>query len=185
VRGTKLTIAAAVTAAVAALAGCGGAPEVKLPQNSHPAVSPSASVSATPTVSPGAAVSAAYQASWVASDKAEQSGKTSAARRILGPYLTGSYLSTVLSRLPAYWAKHEVARGHMTDHLKRVYVHGSTAVVVDCQDASHHLLVRAGSGKPVPGTRGPAHARLYATLVQSGGTWRVSSITFTGSSCTP
>jgi len=78
----------------------------------------------------------------------------------------------------------------MVDHVTAARVLTSTggnpaAVVVDCQDASHHQVARARGGHVVlvPGSRGPAHARLYASLTYSDGRWLVQNITFTGNQC--
>jgi hypothetical protein len=177
-------------AAVLVLAACsGGQAPVKLPAKpsrasaATSAQSPSASPAAA---TPKAAVESAYTASWAASDKAERSGQDAAARAILAPYVTTSYLGTILTRMAPYWTRHEAAAGYMIDHIKSVYVNsGRAAVVVDCQDASHHYLVDAATGQEVPGSRGPSHAELYTSLgLGSDGKWRVASVTFVAGSCT-
>lgn len=185
-RAESIVLRAAAALAAAILAGCSSAAPAHPLPSSGPAL-PAASSQAPPPHAPPArqAVVAAYLASWAASDQAERSGNAAAARQILAPYLTGPYLRVVVARMAPYWASHETARGPITAHLQRVYVRGRAAVVVDCQDASRHVLVSTLTGNPVPGTRGPARARLYTTLVLAQGRWRVASITYTGSSCRP
>jgi hypothetical protein len=132
-------------------------------------------------------VIAAYLAIWPAGDRAERTGSAAAALSVLRPYATAAYARTMVTGMQPYWQHHETARGHMSDHVLKVAVLAGrgghrAAIVTDCQDASQHYLA-SRTGRPVPGTRGPAQASLTATLARANGSWRVAGITFTGTSC--
>jgi hypothetical protein len=156
------------------------------PASPSPA-SPSPNAASAPTAK--AAVTA-YLALWPAGDRAEQAGEATQARAILASVATPAYIQVMVHGMAPFWRRHEVARGHMVDHITAAHVFTGTdgnlaAVVVDCQNASHHQVARIRSGHlvPVPGSRGPAHARLYASLTYSHGRWLVQNITFTGNRC--
>lgn len=186
------TGAAGLAVLLMGLVACSSQPSASLPPKAPHTSTPSRAAASSAAPSPASArqaVIAAYLAIWPAGDRAERTGSTDAALSVLGPYTTAAYARTMVAGMQPYWQHHQTARGHMSDHVLKVAVltgHGGhqAAIVTDCQDATHHYLASARTGKPVPGTRGPAHASLTATMAHANGRWRVAGITFTGKSCT-
>jgi len=188
---TAITASTAAVVAVAG-AGCGGAqPPVALPARATAAAAPA---SVTPAASPSPVTGtrqgaiAAYMSIWPAGDRAEQSGSAARARAILAPYATASYARFMVGGMRGFWRRHQLATGYMTDHVMRAAVATSrrgqqAAIIVDCQDAQHHQLTQAATGRIIPGTRGPRRARLYAALTFSGDRWLVNQITYVSGTC--
>jgi hypothetical protein len=177
---------AVILTGLLAAAGCSSA----LAPAALPAKSPTLSAaSPSPSPSPAARqqVISSYLAYWSAGAAAERSGDPARARAILAPYTSGAYIGSMIKGMRPYWRKHEVAWGHREDRILKVSIatgkNGQmAAIVVDCQNASHSGIAR--DGKLLPATRGPAHAKLYASMtLGSGGHWRVANITFVGNSC--
>jgi hypothetical protein len=184
--------AASLTALAFLAAGCSARqPAADLPRKTPHASAAALDPSPAPTpaaVAERQGVIAAYLAIWAAGDRAERSMSAAAAQAILGPYTTAAYARSMVAGMSGYWARHELARGRMIDHVTRVALltgRGGrrAAIVVDCQDASHHHLVSAGTGRIIPGSRGPSQAGLQASLTHANGRWQVGNITFTGNSC--
>lgn len=184
-----LCCGAAGLTVVASLAACAGrTPYVKLPskQSSAPA---GASRSVAPATSAKQAVIDAYLAFWHVSDQAEKAGNAPAARAILAPYVGPDYVNFIISGLQSAWAKSEVNWGASVEHIQSVTLATlnsgvQTAVVRDCQDDSHDGLARAQTGALLPGTLGPAHQELYASLSLINGRWLIEQVTAVGDTCT-
>ena len=178
---------AAVTAVV--LAACSGQDSVPLPSRAQQASAPPPSATPSPSSSPlppRRAMIAAYTGFWPARDRAERASNAARARAILGGYAAPAFTRSIISDFRGSWRRHEFAAGHMIDHIKRARVltavNGQQAgIIVDCQNAGHHHLLRAG--RTVPGSRGPRRARLYATLTLRHGKWLIQQIEFTGEQC--
>lgn len=167
------------------VAACTGAPAaVKLPARPSPA-DPGAS-SASPSLSAQAQVTAAWKAFWAAGIAADRTRNAAKAEAILAATTAKSYITKVVAGMQADWAMGEVTWGRPVEHILRVSVvtvGGSRqAFVLDCQDASHTGLEKAG--KHVAGTSGAAHSELYGTLGLVGGQWKVGTVTFVGTGCT-
>jgi len=184
-----LCCSAAGLTIVAALAACGGsAPSVRLPsKKSSP--SAAASPSDAPAAAAKQAVIDAYLAFWPVSDQAEKAGNATAARAILAPYVDPNYVSFIISGMQSAWARGEVNWGASVEHIQSVTVATlnsgvRTAVVRDCQDDSHDGLASAQTGALLPGTLGPAHQQLYASLSLINGRWLIEQITSVGDTCT-
>lgn len=75
-----------------------------------------------------------------------------------------------------------VGRGPTTLHPKVTAVSATTATVVDCAYSETELVYKA-TGKPVPPVTPPEHDGVTATLVLSGGVWKVSKQTVTDGTC--
>jgi hypothetical protein len=60
----------------------------------------------------------------------------------------------------------------------------TTATVVDCAYSATELVYQS-TGKPVPPVTSPENDGVTATLVLSGGTWKVSKQTVTDGKCAP
>ena len=74
-----------------------------------------------------------------------------------------------------------VGRGPTTLHPKVTAVSATTATVVDCVYSATKLIYKA-TGKPVTPSENDG---VTATLVLSGGTWKVSKQTVTDGKCAP
>jgi len=176
-----LIAAAPAVAACAASAPAAHLPPKPSAQATTPAPTPTAS---TP---PRQAALAAYRAFWTAGARAERSGNPRQAAAILAPYTTPAWRKVMIAGMRPVWRRHQVAWGHNTEHILHLAIATGpagpqTAIITDCQDASHSGL--AHHGKLLRSTLGPRHARLYASLGLTGGHWRVAHITFAGNNCT-
>jgi hypothetical protein len=171
------------------LAACGGQPSARLPARATPVSAPSPSSSPSPAQSPSRppnrrAAIAAYLAIWPAHQRAERSRNAAKARAILAPYATNGYARSLVGQMRGAWGHHEVAAGRVTDHILHAGLGTSRsgqvfAIIADCQDASRYGLAHPGrSRRIIPGTAGPRHAYLSASLTFSGGHWRVRSIQY-------
>jgi hypothetical protein len=77
-----------------------------------------------------------------------------------------------------------VGRGATTLHPKVTAVSATTATLVDCAYSATELVYEA-TGKPVPPVTPPENDGVTATMVLSGGTWKVSKQTVTDGQCAP
>jgi hypothetical protein len=168
------------------LAGCGSQQSVPLPDRATPVSvpSPASSPTPTPTLSKAAArraAIAAYVALWPGHQRAERSGSPAKAVAILAHYTTRSYARTLAGQMRNAWRKHEMAVGHVIDHILHAGVGSSRkgqpiADIADCADGSHYGLAHRGSRRLIAGTAGPRHGYVQVYLVFAGGRWRVTGI---------
>ena len=77
-----------------------------------------------------------------------------------------------------------VGRGTFTLHPKITSLSATTATVVDCAYSTSELVYQE-TGKPVPPITPPENDGVSATLVLTGGTWKVSKQTVTDGKCAP
>src|SRR5262245_50291520 len=161
--GTGLAVAVLAVLTLAVAACSSGSASTPAAGKSSPASAPVAAPS-TPAPSPAVtsrqAAIAAYRAFWPAGDRAERTGTAAKARAILAGHATPAYIRFMVHGMARYWRQHQLAHGHMTDHVLTAKVVTGTgghpaAVVVDCQDASQHELVSAGTGHVIAGSQGP------------------------------
>jgi hypothetical protein len=75
-----------------------------------------------------------------------------------------------------------VGRGAVTLHPKLTSLSPTTATVVDCIYSASELVYQA-TGKPVPPVTPPENDGVNATLVLTGGTWKLSEQTVTEGKC--
>jgi hypothetical protein len=155
----------------------------------HPTTTTSASnsrttsttaASSTTTATTASAVLAGYRASWSAFEGALSDADPSdpaLAATMVDPQLEG-----VKANLLADQRQGIVGRGPTTLHPKVTTVSGTTATVMDCAYSATELVYKA-SGKPVPPVTQPENDGVTATLVLSGGVWKVSKQTVTDGSC--
>jgi predicted small lipoprotein YifL len=180
---------AAAFTIVASLAACGGrAPSVMLPSKQRNAPTAPSPFVARATSTKRAVIDA-YLAFWPVSDQAEKAGNATVARAILAQYVDPNYMSFIISGMRAAWARREVNWGASVEHIQSVSVARlnsgvQTAVVRDCQDDSHDGLASAQTGALLPGTLGPAHQELYASLSLINGRWLIEQVTSVGDTCT-
>jgi hypothetical protein len=112
------------------------------------------------------------------------------ARAILASVATPSEVRVLLANFAPFWRRHEIARGHVTNHIQSATVltgrNGQlAAVVVACQDASHRELAstRGGHVRAIPHSSGQKQIKFSASLAYSRGRWLVDHITFEGDKC--
>lgn len=77
-----------------------------------------------------------------------------------------------------------IGRGAVTLHPMVVSMSATTATVVDCVYSASELVYQA-TGKPVPPVTPPGNDGVSATLVLTGGTWKLSKQTVTEGKCAP
>ncbi|MCU4187347.1 hypothetical protein K6U06_23495 [Acidiferrimicrobium sp. IK] len=168
------------------LAGCSGSKGAADTGGTTSPTSSSTTASATPastTASPTtAAVLAAYRAGWAAFEHALTDANPEDPElmaTMVAPQLTG-----VRANLAADQQQGMVGRGTFTLHPKITSLAATTATVVDCA-YSTSVLVYAKTGKPVPPITPPENDGVQATLVLTGGTWKVSKQNVTDGKCAP
>jgi hypothetical protein len=127
-------------------------------------------------------VIAAYRASWSAFEGALADANPSAPA--LAATMTDSQLEGVKANLLADQQQGVVGKGPTTLHPKVTAVLGTAATVVDCAYSATELVYKA-TGKPVPPVTPPENDGVTATLVLSGGAWKVSKQTVTDGKCAP
>ena len=125
---------------------------------------------------------AAYRAE---SDAFEQAlAQANPADPALAATMVDPQLQGVKANLFADERQGVVGRGAVTLHPKVGSLSATTATVVDCVYSTTEL-VYATTGKPVPPTTPPENDGVQATLVLTGGTWKVSKQTVTEGRCAP
>lgn len=125
---------------------------------------------------------AAYRAGWAAYEGAL--ADANAADPALAETIVDPLLQRVKANLYAYQRQGIVGRGPVVLYPKVAALSASSATVVDCTLSSSALVYRA-TGKPVPPVTAPEHDGVRATLVPSGGTWKVSQQSVSEGKCAP
>jgi endonuclease/exonuclease/phosphatase (EEP) superfamily protein YafD len=128
------------------------------------------------------AVLIAYRAAWSAFEHALADANPQDPE--LATTMVDPQLQSVKANLLADQRQGIVGRGTTTLHPKVTALSAVTATVVDCAYSSTELVYKA-TGKPVPPTTPPENDGVTATLVLSGGSWRVSKQTVTDGTCVP
>jgi len=161
------------------LAGCGGsggsASATHSSTTNHSSSIPSASSNGS-----AAAVLKGYRAAWGAFERALADADPydpGLSSTMVDPQLQG-----VKANLVSDQQQGIIGRGPTTLHPKVTSISGQTATVVDCTYSSNELVYKA-TGKPVPPTTPPENDGVIATLVQSGGVWKVSRQAVTDGKC--
>ncbi len=129
-----------------------------------------------------AAVFAAYRAAWAAFEHAAADANPedpALAATMVDPQLQG-----VKANLLADQRQGMIGRGATALHPKIVSISATTATVVDCAYSTAEL-VYASTGKPVPPVTPPENDGVRATLILTGGVWKVSKQTVTDGKCAP
>jgi hypothetical protein len=168
---------------VPALAGCAGATaQVHLP--AKPAGT-SAPVIAPATLTPRQQVVAALGGYVTALGQADKSGNTTAARRLLRPYLAPGRISGVVQAMSAIWAKGENFYGAAVLHVSSVTIAAGRAFVHDCDDTSSMGLLNVATGQIVPGSAGLPRENVVTRLDLVEGHWLVQFQLVEEVRCTP
>ena len=167
-------------AAALLLAACGGGPA-----SSTATTVPAKAAKSTPssTTDPAStAVLAAYRAGWSAFEQALATANP--ADPALAATMVDPQLQGVKANLLADQRQGMVGRGTFTLHPKIVSISATTATVVDCA-YSTAALVYVSTCKPVPPVTPPENDGVRATLVLTGGTWKIAKQTVTDGKCAP
>ncbi|MHB1928450.1 MAG: hypothetical protein ACYCUG_03315 [Acidimicrobiales bacterium] len=125
---------------------------------------------------------AAYRAEWAAFEHALADANPQApelAATMINPQLQG-----VKANLLADQVHGMVGRGAFTLHPEITSLSSTRATIVDCA-YSTSVLVYARTGKPVPPITPPENDGVSATLLLTGGTWKVYQQTVTDGKCAP
>lgn len=139
--------------------------------------------SPTTTTDPAeASVLAAYRAASAAFEQALATANP--AFPALATTMVDPQLQSVKANLFADQRQEIVGRGAVALHPKLAALSGSTATVVDCAYSTTELVFKA-TGKPVPPVTPPENDGIRATLVLTGGAWKVAKQTVTEGSCAP
>ena len=178
-QGGGATVVAALVGLLV-LAGCSGPSGDKAPQRT---TSTSSAQTTSSTADPtAAAVLQAYRAEWAAFEHALADANPEDPELLatmVAPQLTG-----VRANLAVDQQQGMVGRGNFTLHPKITSLAATTATVVDCA-YSTSVLVYAKTSKPVPPITPPESDGVQATLVLTGGTWKVSKQIVTDGKCAP
>ncbi len=183
--GARLLVSTTFLAASAVLlAACSDGPSASPDTSTRPSTAPSTSTSRSPSSSDPsqAAVLAAYRAAWVAFEHALADANPENPQ--LAATMVDPELQSVKANLLADQRQGIVGRGPTTLHPKVSAVSSNSATVVDCAYSATELVYKA-TGKPVPPITSPENDGVTATLVRSGGTWKVSKQTVTDGKCAP
>ena len=128
------------------------------------------------------AVLAAYRAGWAAFEQALATANP--ADPALAATMVDPQLQRVKANLLADQRQGMVGRGTTTLHPRVVSIAGSTATVVDCAYSQAELFYES-TGKPVPPVTPPENDGVTATLVLTGGKWKVYKQIVTDGKCAP
>ena len=162
--------------------GGGGSASPATTARPRPTSSTSAPVSSSTTDPASSAVLSAYRASSAAFEQALATANP--ADPALAAAMIDPQLQSVKANLLADQRQGIVGRGTVTLHPKVVAISGSTATVVDCVYSTSELVYKA-TGKPVPPVTPPENDGIRATLVLTGGAWKLAKQTVTEGSCAP
>lgn len=176
-------VATMVCAAVAGsvLASCGGSGNRDAASSATTSTRRHATTSTTNTTDPArAAVLQGYRAAWAAFEEAAADADPESPG--LAATMVDPQLQSVRANLLADRRQGIVGRGTFTLHPKVTALSATSATVVDCA-YSTAVLVYATTGKQVPPITRPENDGVAATLVLSGGTWKVSKQTVTDGKC--
>lgn len=178
----RIAAIAAIAVLPIAVIGCSG-DESALPPSTRPAAPAQSSASASASA-PGqqAAITSAYNNFWFrlshADEKPEDTWHDALAAVAVDPQL-----SDTLKAMHQQKQTGVTVYGDVTARISSIVVHGDTAKLVDCQDASRsgQADVRSGDHKTVGVSRNPVNASLQRD--RSDDQWKVARIAFPGGTC--
>ena len=177
--GSGVAIVIGVASGSLLLSACGGTSGVPNSKRSGSTVSGSTSTSNTESQR-SAVVLQAYSAGWSAFEHALATAN--AYDSTLPATMVNPQLQHVRANLLGDSNSGVVGRGTFTLHPKVVSLTSTTATVVDCA-YSTSVLVYSQTGKPVPPVTPPENDGIRATLILSGGKWKISQQSVTDGTC--
>ncbi|MFC5183188.1 hypothetical protein [Actinomadura harenae] len=126
----------------------------------------------------------AYTAYWSANVRAAKLPREQG-RAELSAFAEPDHVNKTLDGASDWQRKGFEPWGHVTVHVTSVQVSGSTARLVECQDASTAGIANARTHQLIKGTRGSPHVRLAADMQQDGDRrWRLKQVAIQGNTCT-
>lgn len=179
-RGVQVMSVAALASIALMLTACGSSPNAASTSSSSSANTTGISKSTTTLSSTASAVLQAYRASWKAFEQALSTAN--AYDPALAATMVDPQLQSVRANLLGDHHAGVVGRGTITLHPKIASLAATTASVVDCSYSSSELIY-ANSGRPVPPITPPENDEVHATLVLTGGTWKISKQDVTEGRC--
>jgi hypothetical protein len=138
--------------------------------------------SSTTTTGPAPKVLAAYRAGWAAFEHALADSNSS--DPALVATMVDPELQSVKANLFADQQHGMVGRGTFTLHPKITALSPTSVTIVDCAYSTAELVYQA-TGKPVPPITPPENDGVTATLVLTGGSWKVYKQIVTDGKCAP
>ncbi len=157
---------------VLAITGCGGQASVALPHKAAVPVVPAAVP--VPPQTLRQQVIAAYTGYWQALGQALDTQNAGRARTILGQYVPGASIPSLIGGFETDWAQGEIQYGSPVPHIMSVQITGDHSAVHDCADFSNAGVADARTGQVV-GSLGNPHVNMITTLVLTHGRWLVSN----------
>jgi hypothetical protein len=181
-RGTRAAAFVGIASLSFLASACGGSKSAAPPTTRAKPTATSSVPAATTTDTAATAVLAAYRA---ASNAFVQALATANPNDpALVATMVDPELVSIRANLVGDQQKGIVGRGAVTLHPKVTSLSSSTATVVDCAYSTSELVYQA-TGKPVPPITPPENDGVSATLVLTGGTWKLSKQTVTEGKCAP
>ncbi|MFI9389134.1 hypothetical protein [Kutzneria sp. NPDC052558] len=151
------------------------------PQHEEPTGQTASLPSASTAANPSSDIEVAYERFWdignsvISQDPASWNSQ-------LAAVATDPQLTRMLDNLKTLRARSLTVYGTTREHLTKVDIDGTTATVLDCQDASEsgQADARSGAHKTVGIPRNPVSARMRR---DANGTWKVAEISYPGGTC--
>lgn len=181
-RARLVLVIASLILAGAIIAACGGGYSDASSATSASTKSTTSSTAPSTSASARRAVLAAYRAGWAAFEQALATANPqdpALADTMVDPQLQGVKANLLSDHLHGM-----VGRGTFTLHPKITSLSATRATVVDCAYSTAELVYKA-TGKPVPPVTPPENDGVRATLVLTGGVWKVSKQIVTDGKCAP
>jgi hypothetical protein len=169
----------AVLAVLLAACGGGGTDAARSSTTTKPRSTASTSTTSGHS-SEAAAVLSGYRAAWHAFEHALADANPS--DPLLAATMVDPQLQGVKANLLADQRQGIVGQGPTTLHPKVSSLSSTTATVVDCVHSATELVYQS-TGKPVPPVTPPENDGVTATLVLTGGTWKLEKQTVTDGKC--
>ncbi|RMI38346.1 hypothetical protein EBO15_33095 [Actinomadura harenae] len=103
---------------------------------------------------------------------------------VLAPYSEPEHTEQLLERVGKWQRKGIEPWGYVVAHAQSVKVNGSTARLLDCQDASHAAVAKAKTHAVISGTTGSPDVHIAADMQHDpDGRWRLKQLTILETPC--
>ncbi|MEV5576610.1 hypothetical protein AB0L06_41835 [Spirillospora sp. NPDC052269] len=105
-------------------------------------------------------------------------------RAAITPYSEPEHTGQLLEGVAKWGRKGIEPSGYVVAHVQSVKVNGSTARLLDCQDASHAAVAKAKTHTVISGTTGSADVHIAAEMQHDpDGRWRLKQLSILESPC--